>query len=955
MNLKTALYLAFPVAGLCALAGESRAQSDTASVINVDYGKTEKYVGYGKQAAHLVTGAVSTIKGTELRKAFTNNITNTLYGRLAGLTVNPGGNEPGANSASLYIRGVNTGTSGSNPTFGFSQAPLVIIDGFLGDLSQLVPEEIEEVSVLKDASATAVYGMRGANGVILITTKRGKVQPLSVTFSAQYGYQQATALPKFLGSYDYARLYNEALQNDGKSPLYSQADLDLYQNGTDPQFHPNVNWYKEVLRDKAPFSNYNLSFTGGSNTVKYFTTLNVLNSGGLYKNFGDDFTESSNSTYNRYNVRTNVEVNLNKNLAAQLNIGGSVEEKKSPGDLYAGTNLSLIDRIAPNAFPVRNANGTFGGNSTYNGNPLANLTSTGFSTATGTTLQSSLRMTQQLPFVTPGLRVGAAISFNNYYVASSNKRKSYQRFASSRGTAGDTLYSGFGQTTSLSPEESVLSQFRNYAVQGFVNYDRTFGLQSLSAMVLFNADNFDIDRGYPNTDAANQAFPFKSNSVSSRITYVHNQKYIAEFSAGYMGTENYPKGRRYGFFPAGSLGWIASNEAFLKNNQVISFLKLRVSYGLTGNENIGGQRFAFTQRYPFGASYFLGTGNTQAAGIGEGRRSNPEVTWEKEKKANIGLDLNLGKRFGVVVDVFKNDRYDILASSNGTLPLFLGYNGFPDLNIGEATNKGYEVSVRYNSNGQKALQFFAEAIVSYATNKIVFNGEPQNPNTNIYKTGYAIGQPFGLQALGLFQSDAQVAASPIPQGVTVKPGDIRYRDIGGPAGVPDGIIDGNDATAIGKTSLPEYTAGLHTGLRFNGFDLDLLFQGVTGLTQYLGGSRFAAFQGSGQIAELALGRWTPQTAATATYPRLSSEVSNQNNYRFSSFWQRDGSFIKLRSAEIGYTISDKALKRLHLSGTRFFVNGTNLFTWDKIKEGDADALYGYPQMRTLSIGARLHF
>jgi len=307
----------------------------------------------------------------------------------------------------------------------------------------------------------------------------------------------------------------------------------------------------------------------------------------------------------------------------------------------------------------------------------------------------------------------------------------------------------------------------------------------------------------------------------------------------------------------------------------------------------------------------------------------------------------------VVVDVFKNDRYDISTSSSGTLPLFLGYNGYPDLNIGKASNKGFEVSVRYNSNSKKALQFFTEAIVSYSKNKIVYNGEAFNPNSNLYKTGLVIGQPFGLQALGLFGSVAEIAASPVPLGVSIKPGDIKYRDIGGPNGVPDCIIDGNDATAIGKTSIPEFTAGLHAGLVYKGFDLDLLFQGVTGVTQYLGGSRYAAFQNNGQIAELALDRWTPETASSASYPRLSVD-GNQNNYRFSSFWQRDGSFIKLRSAEIGYTVPDKMLKRFHLSQTRLFINGTNLFTWDKIPEGDADALYGYPQLRTVSIGLKLH-
>jgi len=907
-----------------------------------------KYIGFGKQKTTLVTSSIATQKGDDLRKAFTNNIGNTFYGRFAGLTVNQGGTEPGANDATLYIRGANTANN-----FGFSAAPLVIIDGFLGDYTQLVPEEIEEVSILKDASATAVYGMRGANGVVLITTKKGKVQPLSINFSSQYGFQQAAALPKFLGSYDYARLYNEALVNDGKVAIHTQADLDQYQDGSDPYFHPNVNWYKEVLRNSAPLSNYNLNFSGGNSSVKFFALLNALTTDGLYKKFGKDNAESSNPALNRYNFRANVDVTITKRLSAQLIIGGSVEDKKNPGDLYINSNLGLIDRIAPNAFPVYNPDGSFGGNSTYAGNPLANLTSTGFSTSNGTSLQSSLRITEQLDMLAKGLSASVAASFNNYYQGASNKRKSYQRSSAVINNTGDTVYTVFGQKTSLSPEESVQSQFRNFAIQASLNYERVFGKHGISAMVLFNSDNFNFNRQYPNTDVANQAFPYKSNGVSSRVTYVQNEKYIAEFSGAYMGTENFPKSNRYGFFPAASLGWIASNESFLKQSKFIDYLKLRVSYGLVGNENIGGQRFAFAQRYPFTASYYWGQGNTVAGSLGEGRRANTNVTWEKDKKTNIGLELNFAKHFGIALDVFKNERYDILASANGTLPLFLGDNGMPDLNIAKSSTKGAELTVKYSSSTNNAVQFFAEAMASYAKNKIEYNGEPQQPNKNLYRTGYAIGQPFGLQAIGLFQSAAAIAASPKPIGINIKPGDVQYRDIGGPDGVPDGIIDGNDVTAIGKTSLPEWVIGFNTGLSYKGFDMTLMFQAVTGVTQYLGGSRFAAFQNNGQVTEMALYRWTPEAAATAKYPRLSAD-NNQNNYRFSSFWQRDGSFIKLRVAEVGYTLPGKLLKKLKLSQTRLFINGTNLFTWDKIDEGDADALYGYPNIRTVSVGIKLN-
>ena len=903
-----------------------------------------KNIGFGKQQQNLITSAIATQKGTDVRNAFTNNITNTLYSRFAGLVVNQGGNEAGANNANLFIRGANT--------FGFSAAPLIIIDGFLGDFSDIVPEEIEEISVLKDAAATAIYGLRGANGVVLITTKKGVEQPLSIHFNAQYGIQQATAIPKFLDAYNYARLYNEALVNDGKAAIYTQADLDVYQNGSDPTFHPNINWYNQVLRNTAPLANYNLNFTGGNKTVKFFALLNALTTEGLYKKFGKDFTESSNSVLNRYNFRANVEVTLTKRLSAQLNIGGSVEDKKNPGDLYTNGNFGLIDRIAPNAFPVFNPDGSFGGNSTYSGNPLANVTNSGFSTYNGTSLQSSLRLTELLDNITQGLSTSVAISFNNYYQGSSNKRKSYQRFAIIKSLTGDSVYTPFGQKTNLSPEESVISQFRNFALQASINYDRVFGKNALSGLLLYNSDNFNFDRNYPNTDDANQAFPYKSNSVATRLTYVRQQKYIATFSGAYMGTENFVSNNRYGFFPAGSIGWIASNENFLKKSKYINFLKLRLSYGITGNENIGGQRFAFAQRFPFTASYFLGSGNASVNSLAEGRRANQNVTWEKEAKTNVGIELTLAKNFDVVIDFFKGERTNILSSSSGTLPLFLGFNGLPDLNIGKASNKGFEFTIKYTRITKSHIKIFAEAMVAYTINKINFNGEPLQPNQNLKRTGYAIGQPFGLLAVGLFQSTAEIAASAKPLGIAIQPGDIKYQDIGGPAGVPDGIIDGNDVTAIGKTSIPNYTFAFNVGINYKAFDLTVQFQGITGITQYLGGSRFHAFQNNGSITQMALTRWTPQAASTANYPRLSSDY-NQNNYRFSSFWQKDGSFIKLRVAEIGYTMAPKLLKRLHLSQTRLFVNGTNLFTWDKIEEGDADALYGYPQLRTISFGCKI--
>ncbi|MEJ7768692.1 MAG: SusC/RagA family TonB-linked outer membrane protein, partial [Chitinophagaceae bacterium] len=898
-------------------------------------------------SSRILTSAVSTVKGIGLQKTFNTNFSNTLYGRLPGLTVNQGNNEPGINSPSLAGRGTTTFGRGSNL--------LVIVDGFLGEFTQFVPEEVEEISLLKDAAATAIYGSRGANGVLLVTTKRGKLSPLTVNFSTQQGFSQAIALPKFLDSYNYASLYNEALANDGKPALYSAADLAAYQDGSNPFFRPNVNWYEEVLRKAAPVSIYNLSFRGGNETARYFVLLNAITSQGLLKNFGDIDDESRNSRYSRYNFRSNIDINITKRLSATLLLGGTVEDRSNPSTLSTSATFNLLSLLPPNAFPVRNVDGSFARNATY-ANPVANLLKTGYAESNGRTLQSSFRLNYDLSMITEGLTATAAIGLNNYFVSGSSRTKTIQTSIRSINAAGDTVKTTNGQTTSLSGTEPNLGQYRNLALQAFLNYHKTVGKHEITALAMFNADNSTIDKAtiFNGTDAANISLPYKNNSAGTRITYVNNGKYIAEFSGAYMGSENYAKGNRYGLFPAASLGWIISNERLLHNSQIVNFLKIRGSYGLVGNDEIGGQRFMFDQRYPNTATYFLGTNNNNAFSVAEGRLANPNVTWEKEKKINVGLDARLFKQFDFSLDLFKQDRYDILIIPDRTIPVVLGYTDLPYLNQGKVNNKGFEAALRYNSNVNSNLTFFAEANVFYARNKIIYNAQVIQLNTGLVNEGRRIDQPYGLKALGLFQSDAEANASPRPLGIPIKAGDIKYEDVGGALGVPDGIIDANDAQAIGNTGLPELTVGFHSGLRYKDFDLDFVFQAVSGNTVYLGGNQFRPFQNNGQAGEIALERWTPQTGASASFPRLSAD-NNLNNYRFSSFYQRDGGFLKLRSAEFGYSLSKNLISKIKLQQARFFITGTNLLSIDNVEFGDPEALSGYPSFRTLTLGARIQF
>ncbi len=891
-------------------------------------------IGYDTQPAWKVTSAISTVKGDKLQKSFTSNLATTLYARLPGLTVSQQNTEPGLESPTLLGRGTGT--------FGTGRKPLIMVDGFESNFEQLVPAEIETISLLKDAAATAIYGSRGANGVLLVTSKRGKKQPLSVNFSAQGGFNEAASLPEFLNAYDYAKLNNEARVNDGKAPVYTADDLAAYQSGSDPYFHPNVNWYNEALRKRSPIANYNLNFSGGDNSVRYFGLLNIISNNSLLRKSGDMLENSSASNYKRYNFRTNVDVNLTKSLTGSLTLAGSVEDKTNP---VGNNTLSLFQSlatIAPNAFPVRNPNGSYGGSS-LRSNPLGDMLENGSYSSNGRTLQTTLRLTENLDVITKGLSLSGGISFNNFFKNYSIKSRQHERFSIVKNTAGDTVYTKYGQQTSLVGDESQSDQWRNFAIQGSINYNHTFDVHQVDAMVIVNSDSYTIK---------GEEHPFKHIALGGRFTYSNNEKYIGEFSFSYMGSENFPKANQFGFFPAVSLGWVTSAENFLKGNSTINYLKLKGSYGLVGNDNIGGDRFMFDQIYRYPAAYFFGTANTSSSSLEEGRLANPNITWEKDKKLNIGLEATLFNRLDLSFDVFRNNRYDILVTPRGTLPGFFGMD-LPFLNQGKVENKGFELMLRYNNKPAPGeFEYFIEASAWYAKNKIVNLSEEIQQYGYQSRTGKAIDQPFGLEAVGFFKDAADITASPRQVFTTVVPGDIKYKDQNG-----DGVIDVSDNVAIGNTTQPELTIGVNPGFRYKGFDLEMLFQGVIGRSSYLSGLGYFAFQNNGKISAIAEGRWTPETAQSATYPRLSAQ-DNANNFVYSSFWQNKGDFIKLRSLELGYTCTHEYLKKVKINSARVFANGTNLFSWDKLEYGDpetAQGYVGYPSIRTVSFGVKLGF
>ena len=887
-----------------------------------------------------ITSAMSTVKGERLEKSFTQNVMNTLYGQIPGLTVTQGSGEPGADAPMINARGYNTlGTT--------DRSVLVIIDGFESSLDQLAVQEIETISLLKDAAAAVLYGMRGANGVLVVTTKRGAVKPLEVNFSAQLGFNTPFKTPKYLDSYNYALLYDEARRNDGLEPVYDGTPaLEAYRTGSDPYLYPNVDWYDETLKNSSVLQNYNLNFSGGSDVVKYFALVNVSDNNGLFKGTDSQRKESSNTKFTRYNVRANVDVNVTNELSAQLKLAANVQDQSGPtgGAWNVYNRLSLLP---PNAFPVYNPNGSYGGNGAFS-NPVGDIKEKGYDSYNSRSIQSSLRIRYKLDALLQGLSISGAYSFNNNFYSVYNKTRTYPYYSLSK-VDNDYVYNAYNEKTSFSIKDDASAQWRNTIFQGTIDYSNVFNsIHSLDANVVVYSDvTYDVY----NSDYRDSEFPHKFAGLRGRVSYGYDQRYIGEVAFSYEGSDLYASGKRFGFFPAGSVGWILSNEAFLKENEAINFLKIRASYGLVGNAAIiESRRYGYEQTYGYASSYFLGTNNTQITGMREDVVADVNRTWEKEKRLNLGVDATLFNMFDLTLDYFKHDRHDILVSPTAAVPGFSGLR-FAEMNLGKSTNSGFEASMRY---GQKTgeLEYYAQVNCWYAKDKLEYMAEDVNQWAYQNKTGQRLNQPFGLVALGLFRDQADIDASPVQTFGDVQPGDIKYKDLNG-----DGQINGEDTRPIGYTGIPDFSGSLTLGLKYKGFDFETMIYGVGNRTAYLSGSTYWAFQNQYSAPESALARWTEATKESAEYPRLSTRA-NPNNTQYSSFWQENGSFLKLRYIEMGYTLPKKWSKSVYTNDIRIFLNGTNLFSLNRmngLKNADPEGLSGYPAMRTVSVGVKLQF
>ncbi|RPE12797.1 TonB-dependent receptor [Chitinophaga lutea] len=902
-------------------------------------------VGFGRQKKISVTGAVTSISTREISKVSTPALSNAIAGKLPGIITRQSSGEPGYDAAQVVIRGL--------ATFG-NNAPLVLIDGVERNMNQINAQEVESFTILKDASATAVYGVRGANGVILINTRRGATGKPQVSFRTETASLQALRLPQYINAGEYAGLMNEALVHNGQQPRWSEEELEKYRSGSDPYLYPNSDWTNAVLKKNTWQTINNLSVTGGTDVIKYYTNVGFTLQDGLYKQ-DPAYEYSTNATIKRYNFRSNVDINLSKNLLMQLGLGGIIQNGNYPG-FASGDIFSAMKVIAPIAYPIRNPDGTPGGSSTYVGwNPWARATQSGYTTQDNSTLQGTFGARWNLSsLVTEGLSVRGLFSYDRNASVSNVRHKAFlvKRYLG-KDTDGNDLYSTPYREEQPLAYSAGSSSDRAIYMEAQVNYERTFGGHMLTGMFLYNQrDYVALTAGSSLTN-----LPYRRQGLAGRITYAYDNRYLAEVNMGYNGSENFPKGKRFGFFPAFSAGWIVSNEKFW-GLDVVSNLKLRGSYGLVGNDQIGGARFLFlTTTLLNGQQYRFGLDQQTYRGMEENQIGNPDVTWEKARKANIGLDLGfLNDRITLQVDAFRENRRGILLQQK-TVPSITGFYpwSIPYGNLGVVENKGIDALLEIKHTTESGLFYTFRGNYTYARNKVIEDATPTPPYAYLQTRGLRLGQIVSLVSDGLFKDQAEINHSPKQTFATPRPGDIKYRDINS-----DGVIDSYDRLPIGHPRLPEMTFGFGGTLAYKGFDLSIYFTGAANTSILITGTSMYAFaDGLGVnnvMREYYDNRWTPGNR-NAKYPAI-DVGNNPNNYTTSDFWMRNGNYLRLRNAEIGYNMPERFNTRTGIRGLRFFVNAVNLYTWDHIKIMDPESNDGtgsYPLQRSLNAGLQIDF
>jgi len=888
-------------------------------------------VGYGTTKKATLTGAISSVSGQDIRRNPSASLQNTLAGRLPGFSSQQTSGQPGSDGATFFIRGTGSYT-GSNQ-------PLIIVDDIeftYAQFARLDANEIESLSILKDASTTAVYGIKGANGVVLVTTRRGVVGPPSITFRSEYALSQPTRLPNFLNAYESAKLFNQARVNDGLAVQYTDADLEHWRTGDDPYGHPDVNW-KEVLFRKFSYQwRNNFDISGGNDVVKYFASLGMVTQNGILNDFGAGEDVNNNFYYKRYNYRSNIDIKATKTLNVKLDLFGNIGERNSPvipningiQNIFYFYNSFLT--LAPFAYPINNPDGSYGysyaqPNRYSSPNIVQALTLGGYSRDFENNMNINAAATQKLDFITQGLSLRGAIAYGSTYT--------YTR-GLSRGTFPAFIYNPADGT--YTPKDPNVFRVGTYSLnyspgsttrtinpQASLNYDRTFGSHHVSGLALYNNRSFFGYRDPANTNRILNFIPVPTSGFSGRVGYDYKGKYLAEFNAGYNKSEVFASGKKYGFFPAGSIGYNISEEKFFKENiKFVDRLKFRASYGLVGTDDIGNYAYAYLQTYNNSGNVSFGTSHNAYNAIFEGRLANSDVTWEKVKKLNIGMDLTMFKgRVTSTLDVFNDNRYDIL-TNRGTVSYVFGQS-LPPVNLGKTNNRGFELEIAYNDKIGKEFNYRVGGNISVAKNKIVFQDEALPLFPYQQYTGNPINTPRQFKFVGFYQDAADVANSAKPL-TGVKPGDIKYADLNG-----DGAITDADQSYFGYSNTPNTIVGFNLSANYKTLSLNVLFQGA--LNFNVAGIRESIQAFGSNLQAIHQQSWTPELGQSAKYPILSTSPNSISIPTApSDFWNVRGDYLRLKSIELSYGIPQSWVNKVRLKGARIYVNGTNLITWTKL-------------------------
>ena len=953
-------------------------------------------VGYTKQRKETMIGSVATITTKDLTQSPTANINNALAGRLPGLIVNQyAGGEPGVDQSELFIRG--------KATYG-NQSAIVIVDGIERDMSYLAPDEIETFTILKDASATAAYGIRGANGVIVITTKRGKAaEKATVNLKASIGINQPIGFPEYLGSADYATLYNEARLNDAKMTgadisslnLFSQQAIDNFRRAKgDNSDGLGYDWdYYDFAFKPGLQEDVSLSIRGGTDKVRYYVLANYFSQGGNYK-YSNAGEYDSQTKFTRYNFRSNIDININRYLSTRLDLGARITDRNAPGTT-AGRLMTICATQPPylpilveeNAHPQneeyiqQNPRGMLYGDNIYRYNLLGELSRTGYLNEKNTYLNGSFAMNLDMEFLTKGLKAEVMFSYDASEGRWINRKldtykdgyREYPKYATFMPIEGSDAYMAGGHYTGAYKTSNKYdiaqtigngfshnaSDGRTY-IQARLDYNRLFSNRhEVTAMLLANRGNRTV----------NNELAYHSQGITGRFAYYYNQKYLMEFNFGYNGSENFTPGKRYGFFPAGSIGWVVSEEEFMKKASWIDFLKVRASYGLVGSDNVS-SRFPYLAFYGGGSGYDFGNNfGTNVGGTSEGNLANANLTWEKARKLNVGIDFTtLNQRLALTIDAFYEYRFDIITDMNSD-----GIMGYPDIvgkdaalqNLGEVSNRGVDIELSWNDKIGKDFRYYIRPNLTFSRNRLEYKAEVARKNSWRKETGKRLYENF-VYVFDHFVADQEEAdrlnkIGYQPWGQLI-PGDVVYKDLD-----RNGVIDDEDRTAMGNPRSPELMFGIPFGFQYKNFDFSVLLQGATKSSILLNGAAvfdFPQFEQDkiGRVKKMHLDRWTPETAATAKYPALHYGTHDNNKNGNSSLFLYDASYLRLKNVEIGYNVSPKLLRKFHVQQARIYVQGLNLLTFDKLGDVDidpetksGDGASWYPIQKVFNFGIDITF